>query len=168
MDKKFFKYDFIIGALLMIGALSFLHFNSDYVENVLSKKIELSDLALENTKGEKINLQTGKPLVLNFWATWCAPCIEEFPEFEEINEKYKDKVEFLMISDEEINLIKNFKYKKGYQLNMVHSSKTFDKYGLQVRPVTYFYSSDGKLKHKTAGSITYEILESEVKKLISK
>ena len=167
MDKKMFKIGFLVGVLLIVGIGIYGYFNMQSIMNDNTiKPIELVQLDIENSKGEKINLKNGKPFVINFWATWCVPCIQEFPEFEELNKKYSDKVEFLMVSDEEISKIEKFKEKKGYNLNMVRSSKTFDKYGLMLRPATYFYDSNGKLVSKFAGGITKEELEDEIKKII--
>ena len=167
MDKKMFKIGFLVGVLLVIGIGIYGYFNMQSIMNDNTiKPIELVQLDLENSNGEKIILKNGKPIVINFWATWCVPCIQEFPEFEELNKKYSDKVEFLMISDEEISKIEKFKARKGYNLNMVRSSKTFEKYGLMLRPATYFYDSNGKLVSKFAGGIAKEELENEIKKII--
>jgi len=47
----------------------------------------------------KIDLSTDKTYVINFWATWCAPCVKELPYFEEVNKKYKDKnTEVVLVS----------------------------------------------------------------------
>jgi thiol-disulfide isomerase/thioredoxin len=167
MDKKMFKIGFLVGVLMIIGIGIFGYYNMKSIMNDNTiKPIELVQLDLENSNGEKISLKNGKPFVINFWATWCVPCVQEFPEFEELNKKYSDKVEFLMVSDEEISKIEKFKAKKGYNLNLVRSSKTFDKYGLMLRPATYFYDSNGKLVSKFAGGITKEELENEIKKII--
>jgi cytochrome c biogenesis protein CcmG/thiol:disulfide interchange protein DsbE len=136
------------------------------ISNTTSKPIELIQLDLVSRNGEKVNLQTGKPIVVNFWATWCVPCVKEFPEFEELNAKYADKVNFVMVSDEEMTKIENFKAKKHYKLNMLRSTKTFDKYGLTAKPATYFYNSEGKLINNFIGGITKEELEKEIIKLI--
>jgi cytochrome c biogenesis protein CcmG/thiol:disulfide interchange protein DsbE len=167
MDKKMFKIGFLAGVLLIIGIGIYGYFNMKSVMNDNTiKPIELVQLDLEKSNGEKIILKNGKPIVINFWATWCVPCVQEFPEFEELNKKYSDKVDFLMISDEENSKIEKFKAKKGYNLNMVRSLKTFEKYGLMLRPATYFYDSNGKLVSKFAGGITKEELENEIKKII--
>ena len=41
---------------------------------------------------------TGKPLLINFWATWCEPCRDEFPELVKIDTEYKGKIDFITIS----------------------------------------------------------------------
>jgi len=167
MDKKMFKIGFLIGVLLIIGIGIYGYFNMKSIMNDTTiKPIALVQLDLVNLNGEKIILKSGKPIVINFWATWCVPCVQEFPEFEELNKKYSDKVDFFMVSDEEISKIEKFKAKKGYDLNMVRSSKTFEKYGLMLRPATYFYDSNGELVNKFAGGITKEDLENEIKKII--
>ena len=164
-----FKIGFLVGVLLIIGIGIYGYFNMKSIMNdVTIKPIELSQLDLENAKAEKVNLKNGKPIIINFWATWCVPCVQEFPVFEELNAKYGDKVDFVMISDEEMTKIEKFKAKKGYKLNMLRSAKTFDKYGLILRPATYFYNSNGKPMNKISGGITKEDLEKEILKLIEK
>ena len=164
-----FKIGFLVGVLLIIGIGIYGYFNIKSVMNDTTiKPIELVQLDLENSNGGKVKIKNGKPIVINFWATWCTPCIQEFPNFEEMNKKYSGKVDFLMISDEETVKIKKFKSKKGYTLNMVRSLKTFDKYDLKARPATYFYNSEGKLINKFSGEITKEELEKEIKSLIEK
>jgi thiol-disulfide isomerase/thioredoxin len=169
MDKKMFKIGFLVGVLIIIGIGIYGYFNMKSIMNdVTIKPIELSQLDIENAKAEKVNLKNGKPIIINFWATWCVPCVQEFPEFEELNKKYGDKVDFVMISDEEMTKIEKFKAKKGYKLNMFRSAITFDKYGLMLRPATYFYDSDGKLMNKISGGIAKENLEKEILSLIEK
>ena len=41
----------------------------------------------------------GKPLVINFWATWCGPCVAEMPQLSRLKEHYKDKVNFISITE---------------------------------------------------------------------
>lgn len=162
-----FKIGFLVGALFIIGIGIYGYFNMQSIMNDVSiKSIELTQLDLENEKAEKINLKIGKPIIINFWATWCAPCVHEFPVFNELNAKYGDKIDFVMISDEAITIIDKFKVKNGYKLNMLRSTKTLDEYGLLLRPATYFYNSKGKLINKISGAISKDDVEKEILKLI--
>lgn len=167
MDKKMFKIGFLVGALFIIGIGIYGYFNMQSLMNDATiKPIELAQLDLENAKAEKVNLKNGKPIIINFWATWCVPCVQEFPVFEDLHTKYGDKVDFLMISDEEITKIEKFKAKKGYKLNMLRSVKKFEEYGLILRPATYIYNSEGKLINKISGEIEKGEIEKEILKLI--
>ena len=164
MDKKMFKIGFLIGIVLIIG-VGYYTMKTNIIDNT-TKPIILSELDLENENGEKVLLKAGKPIIINFWATWCEPCVAEFPQFEKLKNKYSDKIDFIMISDEEINKIVQFKSKKGYSLKMLRSVKIFNDYGLIGRPATYFYNSKGILIQKLGGGLSEEILENEVELLI--
>jgi thiol-disulfide isomerase/thioredoxin len=169
MDKKMFKIGYLVGVLLIIGVGAIGYFNMKSIVNETTiPTIELTQLDLENLDGIKIVAISGRPIVVNFWATWCVPCIKEFPQFEELKAKYANQVDFLMVSDEESSKIEKFKAKKGYDLNLIRNSKTFETFGLAVRPATYFYDADGRLISKVAGSISKEELEEEIKALIGR
>jgi thiol-disulfide isomerase/thioredoxin len=160
MDKKMFKIGFLSGIILVIGIGIYGFFNmKTIISDNTTKPVELIQLELENLSSEKVSLKDGKPKVLNFWATWCAPCVQEFPIFAKLNLKYGNKVDVIMISDEDVLKIQNFKLKKGYNLNMLRSIKSLKDYGIIVRPATFFYNSKGKLVSKIGGSVTYDELE---------
>ena len=80
-------------------------------ENISSYYWELID-----EKGYNFNFNTtkGKVVVINFWATWCPPCIAEMPSLQKLYDTYKDDVEFLFITDDSIDKIKAFKQKNNY------------------------------------------------------
>ena len=52
-----------------------------------------------------LNQESEKVQVINFWATWCAPCVEELPAFEEMSKEYKDEIEMTLISLDDAELI---------------------------------------------------------------
>jgi len=75
--------------------------SNDKVEIEKDVSTNTFDLEVYNYDGLEplINKKDDKVHVVNFWATWCAPCIKELPYFENLNEKYKDKgVEVLLVS----------------------------------------------------------------------
>lgn len=167
MDKKMFKIGYLVGVVLIIGLgiMGYMNAKSILSSSTLST-IELDQIEVEDFNNKKIKLTVDKPIVVNFWATWCAPCVEELPYFEELQHKYKDQVDFLMVSEEEVSKIEKFKNKKGYTLNLVRSSKKNIDYGLNAIPATFFYNSEGKLINKIVGSLTKEDLEIQITNLL--
>ena len=65
-----------------------------------SNDMKAIDFEVLNSNKEKVKLSEfyGKPIVVNFWATWCGPCRNELPEFENAYKKYNVQVEFLMVN----------------------------------------------------------------------
>ncbi|WP_037348642.1 TlpA disulfide reductase family protein [Sediminibacter sp. Hel_I_10] len=76
------------------------------------------DWKLKDVNGKDIHLSEGKVMVINFWATWCPPCIAEMSSFEKLYEHYKDNnaVVFIFASQEETEIVEAFMKKKGYAL----------------------------------------------------
>lgn len=162
MNKKIFWFGFFTAIDVSIVLLIF--------KVTTPAKISLEEIVIEDLNGNKINssdLLNGKPLVLNVWATWCGPCVEEFPIFENAKLKYADKINFVMVSDEEASKILKFKNKKNYTLNMLKSSFPMSKYGIISIPDTYFFDSKGKLIDCTLGSLQKIDIEKAIEKLLN-
>ena len=95
----------------------------------------------------------GKPIVINFWATWCRPCAQQHPVLEWAARKYSGQVVFLGIvfEDSEANT-KRFLSQHGFgfiQLFDPHSTVAVD-YGVSGVPETYFIDLNGIIHHKVA------------------
>ncbi|WP_027126500.1 TlpA family protein disulfide reductase [Gelidibacter mesophilus] len=75
----------------------------------------------EHGLGYDFNQAKGKVIFINFWATWCPPCIAEMPSMEKLYQAYKNEVVFLFVSGESQDVISKFKEKNDYQFT-VHSS----------------------------------------------
>ena len=165
MNKKYFWSGYIIGVICFISTGIFF-----YLKSMESPKISINSISVFDMNGKKVNTNKfiGKPIVVNFWATWCSPCIKEFPEFKNIQDKYGDKVVFLMISDENISKIKIFKIKNIYKFEYLASHIKFEKIGLNSRPATYFYNKKGELISKKIGSINVKILDESIQNIMIK
>ena len=87
-----------IFALLVGIVIFFLNDSRDdsVSTDIFSLPISLAD-GRETTLGNFVS-ETGRPLIVNFWATWCAPCLEELPMFESSNQRFKDEIDFLGIN----------------------------------------------------------------------
>lgn len=102
----------------------------------------------------------GKVLVINFWASWCPPCIEEFPSLIELKNKFSDKdFELLLINvGEPYNSIKDFLNKNNYTVEVYRDinqevSKTF---GTFKYPESYIVDKKGIIRKKVIGQINWQ------------
>src|SRR5690606_1766890 len=121
---------------------------------------------LTNMQGETVSLDDyrGKIVILDFWATWCGPCIMSFPGMQAAVNKYADdpNVEFLFINtwqseDNYKELVTNFINENNYTFHVVYDEmKDRDKatvtaYGVRGIPTKVFIDPEGKIRFQSAG-----------------
>jgi cytochrome c biogenesis protein CcmG, thiol:disulfide interchange protein DsbE len=109
--------------------------------------------------GETIDLTRyrGKPVVLNFWATWCRPCWDEHPVLTANAQMLGDKVQFLgVVFQDEESKIKSFLQQRGwaYPTLVDQAGKTAIAYGVGGVPETYFLDGAGNIVAKFSGPMS--------------
>lgn len=112
----------------------------------------------------------GKVVLVNFWASWCAPCLVEIPEFIEVREQYHEKgFEIVGIStDDNAQQLRDFaaKYKTNYPLVQV-TAEAEEAYGpVFGLPTSIIVARDGSVCKRHFGPLTKEQLEKEIKALL--
>lgn len=125
---------------------------------------ELSDLDGNMRSSDEWN---GKPLLVNFWATWCVPCRKEMPALMELHEKYADQgFEVIGIAADELEKINAFLEKTPVSYPLLYGEMTSvfklsDSYGneIGVLPYSAFVDRDGVVRHTRVGEITVEEAE---------
>lgn len=117
-----------------------------------------NDFELENLNGEKVRLSDlrGKVVVVNFWATWCIPCVEEMPSFQEIQDQFPDFVMIGIDQKERTDQVKTFLEGKGinYQILLDFNGKVSGSYKVFMLPTTFFVDAEGMIRFRHYGIMT--------------
>lgn len=129
----------------------------------------------ENLNKVKLSDYIGKPVVVNFWASWCKPCQEEMPLFNALSSKYKqDQLVVLMVNmtdgqRETINTAKKFISDNNYNMKVLYDkdSTAAVNYTIGSIPRTLFIDKDGYIVKDYMGEITKAELNNEIKSLLS-
>lgn len=130
------------------------------------------EVTLINGETFRLSDHKGKVVMLNIWATWCAPCREEVPDFVELYDKYRDEgLEILGVSIDKQgeSVVKPFmeKYEVNYPI-VIDRGEIMDKYGPTMGvPTTYIIGREGNLQYFAVGALTNEELEPRLKKLLN-
>ena len=129
-------------------------------EGVAAPDFTFTDLAT----GKVMNLSDlrDKPVYLNFWATWCPPCVRELPHIQAKYEQYKDKIHFLAISlDGEQAAPAEFIPAKGYTFPVGYGNEReiSRAYNVEAIPMSRMIDTNGVVKAKIVGSMDETDLE---------
>ncbi len=121
--------------------------------------------------GKTINLEQlrGRPVVLNFWATWCVPCYEEHPTLVANARALQPRVQFLgVVFQDSEEKIQGFLNERGHAYPTVvdDAGKTAIAYGVGGVPETFFLDSSGTIQAKFVGPLTTELLDENLQKAI--
>lgn len=121
------------------------------------------------TTGKPVKLSDlrDKPIFINFWATWCPPCVKELPHIQVKYEEYNEKMYFIAISvDDEQDAPVSFMKQKNYSFPAGYGNvnEIAQLYQLQAIPASYIIDTNGIIKAKIVGSMSEQALESFIQK----
>lgn len=156
MNRKYFIRGSITGFVFALLATILAGWLFLKPSDINLSKLDLLDLQQQPVNTAFFN---GKPTVVNFWATWCAPCLQEMPDILQAREKLKGRVNFVFVSDEKPDIVAGYLAKKNFSGNFLCTRFPLDSIGLRIRPTTFFYDENGILKDKHSGPVTSKLLE---------
>lgn len=149
--------------LTLIFFISVLSFGQTIFKDSIAPKIEIKNW-INNPNG--IPVLKGRPIVLEFWATWCGPCVEAIPHFNQLTEKYKNQITFIAVSSfDKKNTIEKFLLKKNIKSFIAIDDNKFlsNAFKVQNIPVTIIIDRNGKLRWR---GITTELNEDVLNKFL--
>lgn len=118
--------------------------------------IAAPDFALADLDGAEWRLSEllGRVVVINFWATWCGPCIAEMPHYQGLVDAYADaeEVVFLAIStDSDVAAVPRFMERGGYDFTVLLDQDAAGDFDISGVPATFIVGRDGMIKYRTSG-----------------
>lgn len=190
MKKKITLAGGILALILLLSGASILYNRMSEanlpVENTKPAETQASqedeaepmmapDFIVLDREGAEVSLSDfiGKPVILNFWASWCGPCKSEMPEFEAAYQKYREEIQFMMVnltdgSRETVETAAEYIAGEGYTFPVFFDTESDAaiSYGATSIPVTYFVDAEGHLVAYGSGALSGEILQSGMEMIL--
>jgi thiol-disulfide isomerase/thioredoxin len=129
------------------------------------------DFTLKSIDGSTKKLADfrGKVVVLDFWATWCPPCIKGIPDLIEIQKSMKDvQVIGITVDENPMQVVPDFvrKHKINYPI-LIGNDKVYQEYGgISAIPTTFVIDKEGRIRNKHIGLVPKDVLIEEIKKAL--
>ena len=133
------------------------------------------DFTVYDQDGNEVHLSDflGKPVILNFWASWCGPCKSEMPDFQEIYKEYGTDIHFVMVNltdgaQETMITATEFLDESGYSFPVYYdkdmdAAMTYQVYGI---PVTYFINTEGHLIAQGSSALDAETIKRGIEMIL--
>ena len=133
MSKLIFVFFFLLIRTVSFGQIK------------IGEKINLTQMELLAINQSKID--TSKIIVIDFWATWCAPCIASFPHLDSIQKDYQAQVQVIALSDEPPQKISDFLKSREYTFSFFADAKklVYKRFDVESRPTTAILDANGTL-----------------------
>lgn len=145
---------------------------SIFILNVFASEDKAADFTLKDLSGKEFSLSDykGKVILINFWATWCGPCLKEMPDLEKLYQNYKAKdfqILGIAVASKEKDIPKKVQSTGVTYPILLGNNQTVSDYGsFSSIPQSFIIDRDGSIVMQITGSWHYEQFEEAVKDLL--
>lgn len=152
---------------------------ADQVDGVIEFKpgmpikegVQAPDFTGELIDGTSITLSElqGKPVIINFWATWCGPCVKEMPAFERLKDDFGDKIGIIAVNcGDDARTVKDFMEENGYTFPVVLDEEYSISmlYPTNSIPYTVVVDAEGRVTHISTGALDADTMYERYKEAL--
>jgi thiol-disulfide isomerase/thioredoxin len=128
----------------------------------VASTVASTDSKFQSLDGQPLDLSAyaGKKVFVNYWATWCAPCIREIPALTRAALELEDEnYVFLLASDESIDTIQDFVAEREFTGNFIKLNKFVGAWGIEVMPTSELYDESGNHVVTWNGAFEWDSME---------
>jgi len=138
-----------------LNQIKLIFSNPSSIEEAKREVVSDFNWNLVDSSGKKVNFQEmeGEIVLVNFWATWCPPCIAEMPSLNDLYTDYKDKIKFVFVASDEVKNVNSYFEKNNFSLPVYYTSeKAPTELYTNSIPATFLIDDRGKIIMKEIGS----------------
>jgi len=158
--------------VLIVGGVGYLYYTvtkgpdmakAQAMERKPAPIISLKTFPEKNSVSLQDLIGKGKPVYLNFWATWCPPCVGEMPHMNALYPQYKDKMDFIIASvDSKQDDVVAFQEKNNYSFPIYYADnrEAAEAYGIQGIPTSILIDAEGNIINIHIGSMGKDDMQS--------
>ena len=137
----------------------------------IKEGVAAPDFTGELMDGTSITLSElqGKPVIINFWATWCGPCVKEMPAFERLKDDFGDKIGIIAVNcGDDAETVKDFVEENGYTFPVVLDEEYSISmlYPTNSIPYTVVVDAEGKVTHISTGALDADTMYERYKEAL--
>ncbi len=143
--------------ILLHKGLSYIN-QSSIIEKEKRAVLSYGDWKLKSDFDSSVNFTDlkGKVVFVNFWATWCPPCIAEMPSLQALYNDYNDKVEFLFVTNDDFKTVNGFKTKRNFDFEVFNTlSEIPNKLSTKSIPRTFIINKKGEIVVDESGAVDW-------------
>lgn len=152
MKKYILPLVIVIGIGIVAAAILYKRYN-------IPPYMELTAISLSDLKGHPVSISSygGEPIFINFFASWCGPCIKEMPELSYLKSKLANQqLQVLCVSDEPIEKLQALQARFGDDLIFLHSDKPLHDLGIYTYPTNYIFNTKGEKVYANVNTEDWE------------